>query len=45
MNLKNICNASINYIRVAMLKKLNTYENFKKVQKINTDDVFSKLEN
>ena len=31
--------------RVAMLKKLNTCENLEKVQKINTDDFFSELEN
>lgn len=30
---------------VAMLKKLNTCETLEKIQKINTDDIFSKLEN
>ena len=31
--------------RVAMSKTLNTYKNLEKVQKNNTDDAFSKLEN
>ena len=43
MTLKNICSASIDYIRESQCwKRLNICENLENVQKINTDDIFSK---